>query len=335
MKPRLKKLTIFLPFLATNTLARIFEIRSSYQKALQEINKEKQSQNQDNEHHDLGLEFDPFKNFDESDFLRAFSGPMTAAIERLDGYGCWCYLREDYIRGKGKPRNEIDQLCKTMALGYDCAIIDGRASGKKKDLCEEPWAVPYDAAVGGHSFNNIFEACQHLNPSNTCQQMACAIEGHFVSELIATLIDLGGNVDNTYYHNANHNGIPGEGEKTGWNPHEPGHCAWERVPDKTDDDQEEEDEENNLGGGGNGNGGGNGGGNGHLDDDLDNISGTEGPATTAAYTGPTDVQCCGDWPKRHPYHTRNGMKQCCGQRTFDATFLECCEDDHLRTVCSD
>lgn len=285
---------------------------------------------------------DVFKSAKGDGKDKEFAEPMATSIEKLNGYGCWCYLREEYVRGRGKPKNEVDQLCKTMALGYDCAIIDGEQEGE--DPCPEPWKIKYDAVIGGHHMSDIYGACGVLNPRNKCRQMACAIEGHFVSELMATMMALGGKIDVEYYHKpGKKHAIPGyTGKKDGWDPDEPGNCVWETGSNNnnnvSEQEEEEEDEEHTAnhdhdenGGHGGGNGG-----NGHLDDDLDSISGTtqETPTTT---TVPADVkrQCCGDWPLRHPYHTRNGQKACCGKRTYDNTFLSCCNEDHLRVVCQE
>merc|ERR1712039_573566 len=75
--------------------------------------------------------------------LRAFSGNIANAVERLDEYGCWCYFYDNVGRGKGTPVDEIDGFCKTLADGYQCAIIDGEAEGQS---CV-PWEVAYNAGA--------------------------------------------------------------------------------------------------------------------------------------------------------------------------------------------
>merc|ERR1712118_627542 len=68
--------------------------------------------------------------------LRAFSGNIANAVERLDEYGCWCYFYDNVGRGKGTPVDELDGLCKTLHDGYTCAIIDGEAEGADECI---PW----------------------------------------------------------------------------------------------------------------------------------------------------------------------------------------------------
>ena len=55
---------------------------------------------------------------------RLFSTEIMKTLKKIDRYGCWCYLDYDSGRGKGPPQNEMDELCKKMQLGYECAKID-------------------------------------------------------------------------------------------------------------------------------------------------------------------------------------------------------------------
>ena len=62
--------------------------------------------------------------------LRAFSGNIANAVAQLDEFGCWCYFYDNVGRGKGTPVDEVDGFCKTLADGYQCAIIDAEAEGE-------------------------------------------------------------------------------------------------------------------------------------------------------------------------------------------------------------
>jgi len=55
---------------------------------------------------------------------RLWSGHMATILEKINRYGCWCYLDYDYGRGKGKPVNELDKICKILQHGYQCIILD-------------------------------------------------------------------------------------------------------------------------------------------------------------------------------------------------------------------
>merc|ERR1712173_314058 len=65
------------------------------------------------------------------------NGAVIAPIAMINGYGCWCYFTK--VAGKGSPQNEIDDLCRTLQNGYDCAILDGR---EENEECV-PWDKQY------------------------------------------------------------------------------------------------------------------------------------------------------------------------------------------------
>merc|ERR1712154_499507 len=114
--------------------------------------------------------------------LRVFTGSIANAVERLDDYGCWCYFYDNVGRGKGTPVDEIDGFCKTLAEGYQCAIIDGESEGES---CV-PWEVNYNPGAGQGP--ERFLTCQNQNPGDNCAARACAVEGVFVDNLFAFLI---------------------------------------------------------------------------------------------------------------------------------------------------
>ena len=70
---------------------------------------------------------------------RAIQNILTGDnFDAINHYGCWCDLTS-YSRGKGKPVNFIDEVCKTLILGYECAIMDAEARG---ETCI-PWEELY------------------------------------------------------------------------------------------------------------------------------------------------------------------------------------------------
>ena len=44
--------------------------------------------------------------------------------------------------------------------------------------------------------------------------------------------------------------------------------------------------------------------------------------------------CCGSYPIRRPYSTRNTAKACCGDKTYNSEFFMCCENSYVATTCS-
>ena len=114
--------------------------------------------------------------------LRAFTGNIANAVNSLDEYGCWCYFYDNVGRGKGTPVDEIDGFCKTLADGYQCAIIDGESEGNS---CV-PWEVSYSPGVLVGPAR--FQSCQTQNPTNNCASRACTVEGIFADNLFAFLV---------------------------------------------------------------------------------------------------------------------------------------------------
>merc|ERR1711865_1079668 len=127
--------------------------------------------------------------------LRAFTGNLKGAIAQLDEYGCWCYFYDNVGRGKGTPVDEIDGFCKTLADGYQCAIIDGESEGNS---CV-PWEVNYSPGAGQGP--DRFASCQTNNPADNCAARACSVEGIFVDNLFAFLISGTPIAYDTYGHN--------------------------------------------------------------------------------------------------------------------------------------
>lgn len=46
-----------------------------------------------------------------------------------------------------------------------------------------------------------------------------------------------------------------------------------------------------------------------------------------------DRQCCGAYPVRFPFKHVPGQRECCGQNTYNAQFLQCCDDFSVSVVC--
>lgn len=48
---------------------------------------------------------------------------------------------------------------------------------------------------------------------------------------------------------------------------------------------------------------------------------------------PSEKDCCGHYPYRHPYKTYGGQRNCCGMKTYDITVLSCCPNGKVRVNC--
>lgn len=222
----------------------------------------------------------------------------------------------------------MDRVCKTLAQGYKCAILDGREgvadSGsseiadakmpttKPKGTCEKPWEVEYKSAIGGNTIDDLYSACELLNGKNTCAARTCTIEGHFVSDLI-TVIMQHGPIDQYYFHR--------HGD---FDPDKNGVCkvaAVENRPDMTWTTTARpialsNGESNSLFN--------------DNDENQDNSKNDWGALDSEQPKQPNVKKCCGTYPKRHSYMTQYGSKSCCNKRTFNTEFLQCCDNKHLK-----
>lgn len=132
---------------------------------------------------------------------RAISDVLTGDnFDRVNEYGCWCYFEDDHGRGHGKPINGIDHICKKLADGYDCCMLDfEEATGN--DSCV-PWEIQYLPGSGTGEVNIAFN-CDGFNQVNPitnagfCANCACKVEGLFVTRAFNLFI-AGGEIDEQY-----------------------------------------------------------------------------------------------------------------------------------------
>lgn len=132
---------------------------------------------------------------------RAISDVLTGEnFDRINEYGCWCYFEDDHGRGHGKAINGMDHICKKLADGYDCCMLDfEEVTGN--DSCV-PWEVQYLPGSGTGEVNLAFN-CDGFNPVNAvtqagfCANCACKVEGLFVTRAFNLFI-AGGAIDEQY-----------------------------------------------------------------------------------------------------------------------------------------
>ena len=101
---------------------------------------------------------------------------LTVFLENaLYAYGCWCYFGEFYFegdertKGYGTPIDGIDEFCRLLNDGYDCAVMDG---DDENEPCL-PWKVDY-------TYN---DTCFTEFNDNNCAIRACQVEEKFVDRL--------------------------------------------------------------------------------------------------------------------------------------------------------
>jgi len=116
---------------------------------------------------------------------RGFTGIIATALSPINHYGCWCYFQQ--FAGRGTPINEVDQICKVLQQGYECAYIDGVEEGEPCTAFETEYAS--GITIGS---DDVTIECQDKNPNNNCAMRSCIIEGNFVLSIFAAFFS---NVD--------------------------------------------------------------------------------------------------------------------------------------------
>ena len=77
------------------------------------------------------------------------------------------------------------------------------------------------------------------------------------------------------------------------------------------------------------------------DDNFDNNDDAWGNGSNLSWNRQSNKKpqgqkkCCGSYPDRFPFKTYGNDRQCCVDRTYDATVYQCCNDGSLAIgVCS-
>ena len=131
------------------------------------------------------------RNFSPNNGFRTFASEWAEDfIASINQYGCWCYFDDDHGKGRGKPANPVDELCKILQQGYSCVIMDSEAEGSFDCI---PWEVNYNSAtalgISGNPSSDhedvhhaLRDACANANPFDKCARRSCIVENFFVME---------------------------------------------------------------------------------------------------------------------------------------------------------
>jgi len=103
----------------------------------------------------------------------------------IDGYGCWCNLGSDLMKGSGPVQNVFDGICKKFNLCLRCARWDGVDQGYG---CN-PLTDNYNA-LGNPAFGTD---CSAANQGDDCGVSLCSCNVNFFQRLLELLWS------NTYY----------------------------------------------------------------------------------------------------------------------------------------
>ena len=225
-------------------------------------------------------------------FSRSKRSEIDSVFSAIDGYGCWCYFDDDLGQAKGEPVDSIDEKCKILRQGYQCATLDGELN-EEDEVCV-PWEVDFTPHYGG-DLENIYENCEVENPDNPCGARACAVEVNFIESILPEFTTPGAINDDF--------------------KHENGFNVTTCIPETTTTTTTTiaPTVASNV----------------NVIKVINNVvvitSATEAPATTEE---PLPLEmCCGEYPVRFKYETLEGDRECCGNSTFDATLHECCDEE--------
>jgi len=117
-------------------------------------------------------------------FRGIVDGPVSTSLSAINGYGCWCYFADDHGKGHGPAQNRMDEICKVLHDGYECAILDGEDESQS---CE-PWTVDYNGStILGDSNDDVQVECESKNDNN-CAVRACVIENNFILSVFAEFL---------------------------------------------------------------------------------------------------------------------------------------------------
>merc|ERR1719361_50572 len=172
-------------------------------------------------------------------------------LDKIRGYGCWCYFQEEHGQGAGDPQNQLDAHCQSLHHGYSCVKID---AGWEDEKCDHPWAMEYNIIpltawmFGGETSGDMMADCQSLNQDSNCAARTCAVESFFTLNLIGEFLSMKP-FDATLKHS------------DGWS---------------------------------------------HSDNCPRKLGSDDSP-----------LECCGSYPPRFPYKTKDGQRGCCDDKTYD------------------
>jgi hypothetical protein len=127
---------------------------------------------------------------------RAFAdNQFSLSLSQASSYGCWCHdLAVHTGKGKSKPIDELDSLCKRLSDGYDCAAIDAEARNETCAAWEENYtnedgdaidcgSMQTQKDVDALGLSDLIIQSLGINVVSECKKQACQIEQDFVNKV--------------------------------------------------------------------------------------------------------------------------------------------------------
>lgn len=219
----------------------------------------------------------------------------------LHGYGCWCRFGNNNAKGKGKAVDEIDTLCKQLHQSYECLRMDILAEDGA--FCD-PKTVEYDydmvnyiMATNEVPAPTLRENCQAKNPNDRCASQTCELELGMLMDFAKGKNNMVGALPISVNADFTH-------KKYGGPFSVEDNCGFTGIAP------------------------------GYLASG-DPSGGFNAFGDPKPVPDPVDKECCGTFPKRFPFNTLGGDRQCCNGRTYNqAAGFQCCADSYVSMSCS-
>jgi len=146
---------------------------------------------------------------------RAFAdNQFSLSLAQASNYGCWCHdLAVHTGKGKSKPLDKLDALCKRLSDGYDCAAMDAEAEGETCAAWEENYTnedgdaiecgtlqTQEDVLALGFTQDQI--QFLGINIVSKCTVQACKIEQDFVNKVAKLFLEEPDSSNADYAHDS-------------------------------------------------------------------------------------------------------------------------------------
>lgn len=206
----------------------------------------------------------------------------------LMGYGCWCRFG-GASKGRGKAVDDIDNLCKKLTQSYQCLRLD--ILHDDGAYCD-PVTEPYLFDIGNYimmSLNlpslTITDNCAQHNKGNRCAANTCELELNMLMEYYRGLLKDPNFTTLTVDASKQHVKFAG--------PFDPAaECGNPGNPQQVIDSNQLTNQGNHAG--------------------------------NHPNTWKNELECCGTFPNRVPFHTMNGQRSCCNGKTYNTLMNNCC-----------
>jgi len=133
---------------------------------------------------------------------RAFAdNQFSLSLSQVGSYGCWCHdLKVHTGKGKSKPLDALDALCKRLSDGYDCASMDAEAEGETCNAWEENYTnddgdaiqcsqLQTQEDIDALGFTDAQLELVGIKAVSKCKVQACKIEQDFVNKVAKLFLE--------------------------------------------------------------------------------------------------------------------------------------------------